>query len=344
MSHVDEGTLHAYLDGELSADDAQSVSAHVTACPACHQRLEEERALIARASELLGLAEPPARDLPPFRPGDTRPPARLWWQVRLPLAWAATVLLALGIGMYVSSGRGARALAPTTADRAPVFAAGDSVAASLRQQWTPERPSARKLAARPAAKSNAESVSPSRGVAPAQVEQTDLARAQPPAPPPAPAPAPDLAPFSLDSARAVLGQDPIALPGAPIIAVRGERAIGYAAVVVVEQRLDSNTVVTLVERRPAPLHMDEVVVTGAAEPRRDADSLAATREMKRRAAPAAARPPAPTPKFEAQPAVMAGRLVVERTIDGLTIEIRGPLSLSPDSLQALLLRVRPVRP
>jgi len=144
----------------------------------------------------------------------------------------------------------------------------------------------------------------------------------------------------------VLGQDPIALPGAPIIAVRRERAIGYAAVVVVEQRLDSNTVVTLVERRPAPLHMDEIVVTGAAESRRDADSLAATREreMKRRAAPAAARPPAPTPKLAAQPAVMAGRLVVERTIGGLTIEIRGPLSLSPDSLQALLLRVRPVRP
>src|SRR2546430_6587231 len=45
---------------------------------------------------LLGRAAPPDRALPPFRPGDVKPPARLWWQVRLPLAWAATVVLALG--------------------------------------------------------------------------------------------------------------------------------------------------------------------------------------------------------------------------------------------------------
>src|SRR5439155_5829551 len=61
-------------------------------------------ALIARAEELLALAAPPDRELPPFRPGDLTPPTRLWWQVRLPLAWAATVVLALGIGTYLGSG------------------------------------------------------------------------------------------------------------------------------------------------------------------------------------------------------------------------------------------------
>lgn len=338
MSHVDEGTLHALLDGELGAEDARSVSAHVAACPACQQRLDEERTLIARAGELLALTEPPARDLPPFRPGDARPPARLWWRVRLPLAWAATVVLALGIGMYVSSGRVATELEPSAVNRAPVFAEADSFAA-LRQQRDAERPSGRKAAARPVAK-------PSANV-PAQVEadrlssRTDeLANAQPPAPAPAAAPAP--APFSLDSARLVLGQDPVALPGAPIIAVRHERAIGYAAVVVVEQRLDSNTVVTLVERRPSPLQMNDVVVTGAADARREADSIVAKRKAETRAAPAAARAPAPASRVEAQPGFFAGRIATERTIGGLTIEIRGPLS--PDSLRALMLRVRPVRP
>ncbi len=325
MSHVDEGALHAYLDGELGTEEAQSVSAHVAECPACRQRLEEERALIARASELLALAEPPARDVPPFRPGDPRPPARLWWRVRLPLAWAATVVLALGIGMYLTSGREAMELAP----------AADSTAVALRARQAQQRPSARKLAARPAAKA------PAAPQGQMEMEKDEaLSRAQPPAPVPTPANALPVAPFSLDSARLVLGQTPVALPGAPIIAVRRDRAIGYAAVVIVEQRLDSNTVVTLIERRPSPLHMDAVVVTAAPEARRDADSFAAKREGER-PLPARAAASAPTPKLEAPPGFVAGRLGAERTIGGLTIEIQGPLSR--DSLQALLLLVRPVQ-
>ena len=104
MSHVDDGTLHAYLDGELSPTEAQGVEAHLAQCPGCRGRLEEERALITRAGELLALAAPPDRALPPFRAGDLKPPPRLWWQVRQPLAWAATVVLALGIGTYLGNG------------------------------------------------------------------------------------------------------------------------------------------------------------------------------------------------------------------------------------------------
>src|SRR2546430_9514690 len=84
MSHVDEGTLHAYLDGELPAGEAHDLEAHVAQCRECRVRLEEERALIARADELLGLAAPPDRAVPPFRPGDREPPVRLWWRVRVP--------------------------------------------------------------------------------------------------------------------------------------------------------------------------------------------------------------------------------------------------------------------
>src|SRR5216117_4340182 len=90
MSHVDDGTLHAYLDGELSPAEVQGVDAHLAQCPACRGRLDEERALITRAGELLALAAPPDRELPPFRAGDMKPLTRLWWKVRLPLAWAAT--------------------------------------------------------------------------------------------------------------------------------------------------------------------------------------------------------------------------------------------------------------
>src|SRR5213076_2287896 len=101
MSHVDDGILHGYLDGELAPAEVRGVDAHLAQCPECRRRVDEERALIARAAELLAVATPPDRALPPFRAGDVKAPTRLWWQVRLPLTWAATVALALGIGTYL---------------------------------------------------------------------------------------------------------------------------------------------------------------------------------------------------------------------------------------------------
>src|SRR2546429_7953677 len=86
MSHVDDGTLHAYLDGELSPAEVQGVEAHLAQCPACRGRLDEERALITRAGELLALAGPPDPGLPPVRGGDVEPAPRLWGEVRLPPA------------------------------------------------------------------------------------------------------------------------------------------------------------------------------------------------------------------------------------------------------------------
>src|SRR6185295_2080303 len=106
MSHVDDGTLHAYLDGELAPVERARFEAHVAECAACRGRLEEERALIERASNLLALAQPPDRSAPPLH--ELRRP-RLAWRLRVPLAWAATVVLALGIGYYVGDQSVARA-------------------------------------------------------------------------------------------------------------------------------------------------------------------------------------------------------------------------------------------
>src|SRR6266850_1916984 len=97
MSHVDDGTLHAYLDGELALVERARLEAHVAECAACRSRLEEERALIARASGLLGLAQPPERAAPPLH--ELRRPSVVW-RLRVPVAWAATVVLALGLGYY----------------------------------------------------------------------------------------------------------------------------------------------------------------------------------------------------------------------------------------------------
>src|SRR5437899_9415769 len=137
ISHVDDGQLHAYLDAELPQAEAWRLEAHLGECPACRGRLEEQRALIARAGELLALAAPPARDVPPlsFRPGDTQPPPPARWPARLPLAWAATVVLALAAGWYL---RGESPIAPAPPD--PRAAAANAAAPRATARTAPPPP------------------------------------------------------------------------------------------------------------------------------------------------------------------------------------------------------------
>jgi hypothetical protein len=53
MWHLDEGTIHAWLDGALSADEARRVEAHVGSCTACAEAVAEARGLIAASSRIL---------------------------------------------------------------------------------------------------------------------------------------------------------------------------------------------------------------------------------------------------------------------------------------------------
>jgi hypothetical protein len=323
MSHVDEGLLHAYLDGALSPAEAPGVDAHLAQCPDCRHRLEEARALIARAAELLAVAAPPDRELPPFRAGDGKPPARLWWQVRLPLAWAATVALALGIGTYVGRGVANRA--------APL--------AQPAEQETPAK--LRDLARKPAA-----ALPPPPSPVRALTDRIDQRRAESREPfvirgDTAAAPAAyaerylrSAAPaesdrwergnaITFDSARLVLGSDPLVVPGVPIEAVYQGRRLGYADVVIVEQALDATTMIEVINARAASHLLAPVVVAGAPAARpelmRAADSLAA---LAKRPAPLVAN--------------AAGQVRPD-----LFRDVRGPLS--PDSLAALRRRLQPFR-
>src|SRR5690349_14019953 len=104
MSHVDEGTLHAYLDGELPSAERATVDAHLAQCATCRATLAEERALLERASALLESARPPQRAVPPFEQV-RRAPRRSPWHVRTALAWAASLALAIGLGYVLRSPR-----------------------------------------------------------------------------------------------------------------------------------------------------------------------------------------------------------------------------------------------
>jgi anti-sigma factor RsiW len=101
MPHVDEGTLHAYLDGELPSAERKTLETHLAECASCRASLEEQRALIERASALLGAARPAERAAPPFEQLRPRSPKRSPWRVRIPVAWAASIALALGLGYFL---------------------------------------------------------------------------------------------------------------------------------------------------------------------------------------------------------------------------------------------------
>ncbi len=117
MSHLDEGVIHALLDGEIPSAQLPPIQAHLGACSECRARLAGEQEVLATSDRLIELIEVPAATTPavPMRPT----PSRRRWPRNL--AWAATVVLAAGLGY---SARGSMLASPAREARAPetVFA------------------------------------------------------------------------------------------------------------------------------------------------------------------------------------------------------------------------------
>jgi len=324
MSHVDDGTLHAYLDGELTAVEVDRLTAHMAGCQACRTRLDEERALVERASRLLDLAAPPAsgRIVPPL--AELQRP-RLWWQVRTPLAWAATVVLAVGLGWIMRPvarragdeevpeaqylNRASRPLdvaSQQARERSDTRQAAENAAAPTAR-LEPRRTPASTVAdaAAQAAPQPSLDVSNSLAVnkAVAQPTMRSLADA---------ASAVAMHTITLEEARRTLGVDPASIPGYPIRGLSRSPSDSFA--VVVEQEVEG-TQVQLFERQAPAAFYD--AAPGPVERHRDAASGAV-------AAPAA-------------PA-LAKTEHLARYIRGLRIEIAGPLMT--DSLNKLLEQIR----
>ncbi len=53
MSHVEEGTLHAMLDGELAGEEIASLKAHLDTCAQCRALLDEVKEFVAEADTLI---------------------------------------------------------------------------------------------------------------------------------------------------------------------------------------------------------------------------------------------------------------------------------------------------
>ncbi|HEX7117138.1 MAG TPA: carboxypeptidase regulatory-like domain-containing protein [Longimicrobiales bacterium] len=109
MWHVDDGTLHAYLDGEPVAFDGRrgfELEAHLATCADCAARLDRARRLRDAAHAILHSAGPEPGDPPPFEDlvrrarGAARRPARPPRRATRIVSWAASIAIALGIGWY----------------------------------------------------------------------------------------------------------------------------------------------------------------------------------------------------------------------------------------------------
>ncbi|MEB3323493.1 MAG: hypothetical protein VKI81_11775 [Synechococcaceae cyanobacterium] len=204
---MDDALIAEWVDGAVDEDSPryQAIAAHVAECDDCRTRVEEERALADHVRQLLGAAAPPER-VPPFdevlhRANRRRTGLPPVWRR---LAWAATVVVAGGVGWYArgalleGDGRGprpaasvpvARGAAPAEAT-VPMAAAGEAPAQETAPAGdagapAPTRADAAMEAERATEVTAADAVSNERR----QAATAEAAREGAPAPTPRPEPA-----------------------------------------------------------------------------------------------------------------------------------------------------------
>jgi anti-sigma factor RsiW len=185
MSHLDEGTLHALLDGELEMTEVKEIQAHLGSCSACGTRLRQVKEFYAEADRLVGSLELPgtgaaaaaagsrsrsatlepqaqsARVPAPLPPTPEGPPPIFLpdnpdWSERTrrfvaPMKWAALLVVCVGAGFLASEMR--RGPAPSSL---PADAADSSSPVLSAEEATPQ-PDSGALAISAAARRPAES-------------------------------------------------------------------------------------------------------------------------------------------------------------------------------------------
>jgi hypothetical protein len=254
---------------------------------------------------------------------------RLVWRLRVPIAWAASVVLAVGLGYYLGGtgytprqpeARVARitdSLATVSGSVREEPAAPPAVAKDSRPRAANQLATRRdEVVDRAAAEAAPESDAPPelRPVTPMPVPRAAVAAARPSAGLTSERGrlvAPEWPVIRPGPARDLLGADPVGIPG---LTVRSIRRSPAGDVVLVEQALDSATVIQVFQER----------VEGARSlPNRDSS----------------AKPQSAAPPLAARQRY-AGTERLARFIGGLRVEIAGPLSA--DSLSRLLEQLKPI--
>jgi anti-sigma factor RsiW len=243
--HLGEGDLSAYLDGEMDLHRARPLAAHVQACPACRERLEELRQTKAMLASLPRAAMPRSFTLSPERAGivkreSSRRPAILSLAPALTLSLlVALLVIDLGAGVGdESAGSSVPALLPadkSLQEEGPrlMFGPGTPAPAAARaaagaptvQAFGAPAPAAppSPAATSPLAQGDAGAGDAAVGAAPQPftAENAPGVAAAPPAPAPAPAGGAPTAPEATPAAAASPREAPATPAGAPSGAVGG---------------------------------------------------------------------------------------------------------------------------
>jgi hypothetical protein len=108
MQHLDEGTIHAWLDGALDPAQSAEIESHIGQCARCSAAVAEARGLVAGASRILNaLDDVPANVVPKRAP--IAPVRRQWRAAPWVTAIAAGLVLAIGLSQ-LGENSGQRAL------------------------------------------------------------------------------------------------------------------------------------------------------------------------------------------------------------------------------------------
>jgi hypothetical protein len=108
--HPDEGSIHAWLDGELDASEAALLDEHVRGCAECGALVAEARGFIAGASRVVGqLDATPARLIQPATTPTLDDSGSMWRLMRVtPTRAGIAAVLLVGLGITLTRTRAAK--------------------------------------------------------------------------------------------------------------------------------------------------------------------------------------------------------------------------------------------
>src|ERR1700682_2443698 len=156
MQHLDEGTIHSWLDGALSADETALVEAHVAECPQCATAVAEARGFIAASSRILTALDHVPRGVVPAA-------APVKWYNRA--TWrAAAAVLVVAVGSLVvvrnADNKASESSFVETPDTAPIAKPAPPIIIAASPAATPARKPPATASVAPSTRS-----APSSGVA-----------------------------------------------------------------------------------------------------------------------------------------------------------------------------------
>lgn len=152
MQHLDEGTIHTWIDEALDAEGAREVETHLASCEECARLAAEARGLVAASSRILtALDDVPGKVIPAS--GATKPTERVVtrrWPMPFWMRTAAAVVIVAGTSALVMTGKlNSPERRRTDLASGPIAAELQSVAVTVDSAPVAAPPPSRDLAAIP---------------------------------------------------------------------------------------------------------------------------------------------------------------------------------------------------